>query len=112
MLSVPRRGFVALLVGAAALLVMAGYALDMRSNDDAVVSRVRLAGIDVGGMNETELARALDRVAARYEEAQVKVRAPQGGFTAPASSLGLRVDRKRTTEMAMKVGRGGLPITR
>jgi vancomycin resistance protein YoaR len=51
-------------------------------------------------------------VAARYEEAQVKVQAPQGGFTAPASSLGLRVDRKRTTEIAMGVGRGGLPITR
>ncbi|MEY2478803.1 MAG: hypothetical protein QOG87_4118 [Actinomycetota bacterium] len=112
MLSVRRRGFVALLLGAGALLVMAVYALDMRSHDDEVVSRVQLAGIDVGGMNETELARALDRVAARYEEAQIKVKAPQGGFTAPASSLGLRVDRKKTTEAAMDVGRGGLPITR
>ena len=112
MLSVPRRGFVALLVGAGVLLLMAVYALDMRSHDDEVVSRVRLAGIDVGGMNDAELARALDRVAARYEEAQVKVQAPQGGFTAPASSLGLRVDRKRTTEIAMAVGRGGLPVTR
>ena len=91
---------------------MAAYALDMRARDDEVVSRVKLAGIDIGGMNETQLARALDQVAARYEEAQVRVKAPQGGFTSPASGLGLRVDRKATTEIAMKVGRGGLPITR
>jgi vancomycin resistance protein YoaR len=109
---VRRPGFVALVLGAGALLVMAVYALDMRAHEDEVVSRVRLAGIDVGGMNETELARALDRVAARYEQAQVRVKAPQGGFTSPASSLGLRVDRKATTETAMGVGRGGLPITR
>ena len=107
-----RRGFVALALGAGALLVMAAYALDMRLHDDEVVSRVQLAGIDIGGMDETQLARALDRVAARYEEAQVKVQAPQGGFTAPASGLGLRVDRKKTTERAMEIGRGGLPITR
>jgi vancomycin resistance protein YoaR len=109
---VRRRGFVALALGAGALLVMAAYALDMRAHGDEVVSRVRLAGIDVGGMNEAELARALDRVAARYEEAKVKVKAPQGSFTSPASSLGLRVDRKATTDAVMRVGRGGLPISR
>ena len=91
---------------------MATYAMDMRAHDDDVVSRVRLAGLDIGGMNEAQLARALDRVAARYEQAQVRVKAPQGSFTAPASSLGLRVDRKKTTEAAMKIGRGGLPISR
>src|SRR5687768_5760604 len=100
MLSVRRRGFVALVLGAGALALMAAYAVSMRSHRDEVVARVQLAGIDVGGMDRAELNKTLARIAARYEDTSVRVKAPGGSFTASASALGLRVDRARTASNA------------
>jgi len=93
-------------------VLLAAYAFSTRNHRHEVEARVTLAGLDIGGMNKAQLARTLERVAARYEGAQVRVKAPGGGFTTPASTLGLRVNRATTAAHALEVGRGGLPITR
>lgn len=108
----PRPGFVALALGAVALVVMAAYALSMRATSGEVVARVELAGVAVGGMDRDDLNRALGRVATRYEGARVRVKTSEGEFITPAHTLGLRVDKEATLASTLKVGRGGLPVTR
>jgi vancomycin resistance protein YoaR len=109
---VRRRGLVAFVLGGGALLLMAAYAITVRANSGHVAPRVELAGSHIGGMNRAELNRTLDRLAGQYEGAEVEIKTPEGGFTADAATMGLHVDRDATVRRALRIGRGGLPVTR
>ncbi|HEX2275408.1 MAG TPA: hypothetical protein VHG90_16210, partial [Acidimicrobiales bacterium] len=86
------------------------WALDDRSHLGRVVRDVALAGRPVGGMSRAELAAFVDEVAGRYDRAVIEVQAPDGGFRAGADELGVAVDRARTVEEALRLGRrGSLP---
>jgi vancomycin resistance protein YoaR len=103
-----RLGLVALVaLGAAAIVVTIAYALDMATHSGEVARNVRLAGTDVSGLGEDELAAAIRAIAARYERATVRIKTSQGTFSAPARDFVLRLDRDETTADAMRAGRSG-----
>ncbi|HEX2193173.1 MAG TPA: VanW family protein [Acidimicrobiales bacterium] len=92
------------------VVLTAAWAVDSRAHDGRVVRAVVLAGRQVGGMERGELARFVDEVAGRYEQAPIEVRAPGGGFPSDARELGLTVDRAGTVRGVMAEGReGALP---
>ncbi|HEV3401105.1 MAG TPA: hypothetical protein VG078_04725, partial [Acidimicrobiales bacterium] len=110
----PRFRRVAVLVGGAlgglVVFVAAAWALDTRAHEGKVLRDVALAGRPVGGMSRAELAAFVDDLAGRYDRANIEVQAPDGGFRARADELGVAVDRARTVDQAMTVGRrGSLP---
>ncbi len=109
----PPRRLVLWIVGAmagAVVVLGAAWALDSRAHDGRVMRSVALAGREVGGMREAELNRFVEDVAARYEQAPIEIRAPEGGFRSDARELGLTVDRRGTVTRVLAEGRtGGLP---
>ena len=111
-LSRPRRAAVlaAGALGGFAVFVVAAWALDTQSHRGRVVRDVALAGEPVGGMTRSELGAFVDEVAERYDRAAIEVQAPDGGFRAGASELGVAVDRPATVDVALRLGReGSLP---
>ncbi len=109
----PPRRTVHWILGAlagAVVVVAAAWALDDRAHHGRVVRSVVVAGREVGGMRESELIRFVDDVAARYEQAPIEIRAPEGGFRSDAKELGLTVDRQGTAAAVLAEGRtGALP---
>jgi vancomycin resistance protein YoaR len=112
-----RRALFAALVALAAVLgvvvlVLVAWSIDTGRRSDRVVRNVELAGRAVGGMSRAELTAVVREVAARYEGAQIEVRAPQGGFTTTAKELGASVSPEATIEEALDVGREGALLGR
>ncbi len=92
------------------IVVLGAWALDANAHDGKVLRGVTLAGHDVSGLSRPALRRVVRQVALEVPAQQVEVRAPEGGFVAPAADLGLQVDPARTTTSALDIGRtGGLP---
>ena len=102
-----RAGLVALgalLVGAVA--VVAAWAFES-GKQGQVPRNVTLAGEQVGGMSEAELAGVVARVAGRYVDAPVVVEAPGGGFRTDSRALGLAVQEGATVRATMGLDREG-----
>jgi vancomycin resistance protein YoaR len=72
-----------------------------------VAPNVTLAGEPVGGMREAQLPAVVQKVAARYADAPVRVEAPGGGFGTTTRALGLAVQVGPTVEAIMGLDRTG-----
>lgn len=86
--------------------VVIAWSLDGGQNG-RVARSVALAGRPVGGMNHDELSVVASQVAAEYAAAQVKINAPQGGFTTTAADLGLAVRVEPTITDALNLESAG-----
>jgi vancomycin resistance protein YoaR len=87
--------------------LVAAWALTAGASRDEVARNVRLAGHDIGGMSPAELDAVVAAVAAELQEGEVRVEAPQGGFTTDTSSLGVSIVPADTARSALLVGRRG-----
>ncbi len=95
---------------ALSVVVTGAWALDANAHDGKVLRNVTLAGRDVSDLRRTDLADVVAEIAVEVPTQTVEIRADGGGFTAPASSLGVRVDSGPTVRSAIDIGRtGGLP---
>ncbi|MBA3654685.1 MAG: VanW family protein [Actinobacteria bacterium] len=112
----PRARFFALVaIGGIVLvpvLIVVAYLVDDGGRGTQVASNVSLVGTAIQGLKGRALDAKVAKVAERIERAEIKVRAPKGGFTTSAPELKLRVDRDATARAALSVGRGGNIITR
>jgi len=106
-----RRCLYALVALLAVIAVVLGaWAADANAHEGKVLRNVTLAGRDVSDLTTAELRRVVTSVAEEVPGRDVEVRAPGGGFTVPASALGVTVDRRATAVAALDIGRtGGLP---
>lgn len=93
-------------------IVAAAWLIDANRHDGRVLRRVELAGRDVGGLTPVQLRRVVSRVAADVEAAEVKVNAPDGGFSTKATDLGVRVDAGATERAVLRAGRSGSSLER
>src|SRR6266542_6441240 len=91
------------------VLILAGVAM---SGNGKVANNVTLAGKRIGGLQRSALTTRVLALAARYEGANVTVRAKGGSVRLAASDIGLAVDAKSTVDAALAVGHGGNPIGR
>jgi vancomycin resistance protein YoaR len=110
-----RRALLVTLVALAAVfgvvsLLLVAWAIDTAGDD--VVRNVQLAGRPVGGLDRAELRVVVRDVALRYQDAQIEVQAPRGGFTTTARELGVTVSEDDTVDAALDVGREGPPLGR
>lgn len=90
-----------------AVTVVIAWTVDTRRHDGQVVRNVELAGRPVGGLHRQAVVAVVANAAARYADAEVRVDAPEGGFTATASELGVSVTEAATVEEAFRAGRTG-----
>ncbi len=93
-------------------VVVGVWGVDMGAHQGRVGRNVTLGGTSVAGMKLPALDAAVADLAARYKTADVIVDAPDGGFQATASDLGLSVVEGRTAAAALRVGRTGNPAAR
>jgi len=97
---------VVLAVGVALWLV------DGQANKGLVARNVVLVDRSIGGMDRQELDAAVAALSERYSSADVEVDAPDGGFHAVASELGLSVRGDATVDAALRIGHQGFFATR
>jgi len=103
-------GIVALGACVATAVLLAAWALDARAHDGDVLPDVTLAGREVRGYDESELAATIAEVADQFARATIVVEAPAGSFESTIADLGVRVDEEATARAALDAGRqGGLP---
>ena len=104
-----RRRVVRILLVTAVGLVVVGavWGVDTNATRGEVGRNVTLGGTLIAGLRTPELGTAVADLATRYQGAEVVVDAPNGGFQANASELGLSVVRDTTATDAMTVGRTG-----
>ena len=108
-----RRVVRILLVTAVALVVVVAlWGVDTNATRGKVGRNVTLGGTSIAGLSAPELSTAVADLATRYQRAGVVVDAPDRGFQANASELGLSVVQDTTAADAMTVGRTGNPAAR
>ncbi len=88
------------------------WVIDGQANKDRVARNIVLVDLDIGGMDRAEVEAAVDVLTARYASAEVEVEAPEAGFRAGASELGMAVVRDATVDTALDVGREGFVVSR
>ena len=98
---------VAAVAAVAVAVVLVVWAVDTNASEGKVGRNVTLGGRPIAGMTPAEVEAAVAELGARYREADVEVEAPDGGFRAKASELGLSVVQDATAADALKVGRTG-----
>jgi vancomycin resistance protein YoaR len=93
------------------LLVVAAWAIDT-SFSGGVPRNVRLAGEDVGGRSEAELATHVEELATSFEVTRVELVTEDATYESTAAEIGLMVDTDRTAEAALHIDRDGLVLAR
>ena len=105
-----RRWVLPLSLVPAILLVIIVIAWAVDTSSGGVARNVRLAGMDVGRLSETELATRVASLAEDYASVPVEIVATPGSdgtadtYTTTAGELGLSIDQDRTVEKALAVG--------
>jgi lipoprotein-anchoring transpeptidase ErfK/SrfK len=85
------------------------YAYDS-SQDGTIADGVKIAGVDVGGMDEAEAKRAVRRQLLAPLRHSLRVGYDGEGWTLPGKRLKVRADLDRAVEEALEASRdGGLP---
>jgi len=102
-------------IAAAPLLVVAlittAWAIDGWLSSDRVARSVTLAGTSVGNETPDELDRSVDELATELPATAVEIDAGDFTLTTTAGDLGLSVDRARTVDRVMDIGRDDpLPV--
>src|SRR4029079_11057194 len=104
-----RRRNVALIVGigvaALVVVVVGAWALDSALGADQAQRNVYVAGRDVGGSSESDMAPVLDEVGQEVATTTVHLKLSDTTLDSTAAALGLQLDRDRTAAAAMAVGR-------
>lgn len=111
----PSARTVALYVGALPLvlllLLIAGWAIDSSVGGRQVGRNVSIAGRDVGGLSEDDLAPVVRDIADELANAKVELALPDTSINTTAGALGLRLDQQRTIDAAFEVDSGtALPL--
>ena len=88
------------------VLLVAAWAVDTMSGGDQVQRNVRVAGHDVGGLDETSLLAELADLNARIGTTPVDIVTPAATLRSTAGALGLDLDEQATAAAALDVGRG------
>ena len=89
------------------LVFIAAWAIDNALNGDDVARNTELAGTPVGGMDEDELAAAVDALAEDLPDTAVVIEADDLTLATTAGNLGLEIDAPATTEVVIDTGRVG-----
>ena len=108
-----QRSFILVAATVAILLVgaVAVYAYDS-SRDDTIAEGVRVAGVDVGGMDIAEARRVLQREVARPLERPIAVTFKGKRFNLSAEDARLQADVAGMADAALRASRGGNIISR
>jgi vancomycin resistance protein YoaR len=86
------------------LLLVAAWAVDGAVTGDDVARNTELAGTPVGGMDEAELAAAVEELAAELPGTDVVIETGDLTLETTAGSLGLGLDPDATTELVLETG--------
>jgi vancomycin resistance protein YoaR len=100
----PRRWLVPVLLVPVVLLLLLVLAWAVDTSSGEVARNVELAGVDIGGLSEDELAGRVAEVADGFAETPVELRVGDTVYEATAADLGLVVDERATAESALEVG--------
>jgi vancomycin resistance protein YoaR len=92
------------------LVLVLAWAVDTSSGD--VARNVELAGVDIGGLSEDELAGRVGEVADTFSSMPVELRVGDAVYETTTADLGLTVDEGRTTESALEVGESSFVLAR
>ena len=109
----PRRRWVLpvlLLPVVVAGLVVVAWAVD--TSFGGVPRNVRLAGTDIGGLSEAELATRVADLAVEFEDTPVQLVTEDASYDTTARDIGLMVDAERTAEEALDVDGKGFVVGR
>jgi vancomycin resistance protein YoaR len=99
-----------LLAAVAAVVLVLGLAAVVlaRSGPTGVQDGVRVAGVDVSGLDREALTEAVERLARERLGERVVVEGRRDEVVADREEAGLRVDVEATVEEAWSIGRGGI----
>jgi vancomycin resistance protein YoaR len=90
---------------AAALLVIAAWAIDTGMAGGQVVRNVDLAGHDVGGLDASDLLEQVQALDASMQRRPVRIVTPDNTYETTAGEIGLSIDARHTAEVALDLGR-------
>lgn len=100
------------LFGVLVAVVVVLWVVDGQAHKGVVARNVALLDRNIGGMDRQEVAVAVAALSARYASAEVEIDAPDGGFKAGASELGISVEVDETVNAALEVNHEGFFVTR
>jgi len=101
----PRRRWAwAILLVVILLLVALVVAWAVDASSDEVARNVQLAGTDIGGLRESELAGPVGAVAEDFSTTPVELVTEAATYETSTGALGLEVDKEATTTAALDVG--------
>lgn len=93
------------------VMIVAGWAVDSRSQGGEALRNVAVGGRVVGGLDRAELNDAIDEIASDYAAAEVVIHTAEGDLETTAAELGLTVDVEATVQRALEKGReDALPL--
>jgi vancomycin resistance protein YoaR len=107
-----RRWFLPALLVPVLLLVVLVIAWAVDSSSSEVARNVELAGVDIGGLTEDELAGRVGDVAASFAATPVELQSGDVTYTTTAGELGLMVDEDETAAQALEVGETSFLLAR
>ncbi len=99
-----RRWLVGLLLAPFVLLLLLVLAWAVDTSSGAVARNVTLAGVDIGGLSEDELAGRVGDVAETFSTMPVELEVGDAVYETTTADLGLTVHEDRTAERALEVG--------
>jgi vancomycin resistance protein YoaR len=107
-----RRWVLPIVLVPVVLVVVLVIAWVVDSSSSEVARNVELAGVDIGGLSEDELAGRVGDVAADFAALPVELQTEGATYTTTAGELGLMVDEEDTAAAAMEVGEGTFLLAR
>ena len=90
---------------AAILLMVAAWAIDTGMSGGEVVRNVELAGMDVGGLDSSDLLERVESMDDDMRSRPVRIVTPERTYETTAGEIGLSIDPRRTARIALDVGR-------
>jgi hypothetical protein len=87
------------------VLLLGAWALDSAVLSGQVARNVRLDGVAVGGLSDSDLRVEVAKIAEQYEAEPVHLITPAGTVDATLMDLGVTVDQQATVHQALAVGR-------
>lgn len=90
---------------AAILLVVAAWAIDTGMSAGEVVRNVQLAGMDVGGMDSSDLLEHVESMDDAMRARPVEIVTPERTYETTAGEIGLSIDPRRTAQVVLDAGR-------
>ncbi len=106
------RWVVPALIVMVVLVVVLVIAWAVDTSSGGVARNVSLAGVDIGGLSEDELAGRVGHVAADFAATPVALHVGDATYETTAGAIGLMVDEEETTTSALDVGKSSFVLAR